>query len=275
MKLILLLMICLGLSGQQQNTIYKVLGTNVVTTGVVSTIPNIGQGFHQLSVTPKNITANSCDGSGGWGGNVVLQGSYTGSDWVTIGFPIVKYSIIDPAPANRSMVITGQGPYSYLRVNYISGSTSTCGLNFAYSANIFGSAATNTISAVNEGFITTNYTAGMTASADSNIISPTTCYAINGVSRLVIYDFLIINLDTAAMGDVKVEFRLNGANSPLTSLYTKSFNGLPAGKEIHWGNSPRPAWISMVMVSSGDAIDLRYTKPAGSKVNIFFTYRCE
>lgn len=124
-----------GLMAQSGVTPYANISNNVVLTGTfpVPGAYNIGQAFHIITLIPRDITAASCSGAGGWIGTLRLEGSFDNASWGQIGTAITSANTIN-VPSSAA----AQGSYAYLRLNYLSGNFAQCKIDIWYSGNLYG-----------------------------------------------------------------------------------------------------------------------------------------
>src|SRR5579859_4896112 len=176
--LFLLLALAYGLLGQTLPTTATFTAqTNTVTTGVTVVPPayNIGQFFHELIITPSDVTAGTC--ASGWAGLIRLEGSFDGTAWLQLGIPLTT------APNNAPLIAFAQGSLPFTRVNYISGNTSQCRLTIQYVGSLVGITPT---------FVLNTFT------ADTSVNTEVQLAACSG-SNVSIYNLSLVN-DAAANG---------------------------------------------------------------------------
>jgi hypothetical protein len=116
--------------GQQTNTVYQNLVTNTGTSPFTSTtVTNIGQSNHQVSVTLSNAPGKTCSNFTVLG---QLQYSYDTAIWLAFGAPTSGSSTLAPA------TWYGSGAYPYVQF-YIAGFDNVnCRLTAYYSGTIQG-----------------------------------------------------------------------------------------------------------------------------------------
>lgn len=92
--------------------------------------------FHQLSVIPYNVSGSSC--SGGFLGVIRLEASTDLVTWTQFGLSITI------APLGQATYTSTAGSFAYVRINYVSGNTSSCLLSAWYSGTSTGYPSFNT-----------------------------------------------------------------------------------------------------------------------------------
>lgn len=255
---------CLLTFGQGSNTVYTTIASNLVTTGVIAQQPRqIGQSFHLLTVAASTVSVGSCTtGLSGWVGNIQLEGSFNNSDWLPIGPAVNQIDV------NTQKYVTASGSFPYLRVNYKSGNTANCKVSIFYSGNVTGSLATNTVSAVNDGFqyvsVTGNGFGALTAAGTGITCSANT--------RMALYSIAITNgKATAATTTAKVYIKNTTTN---VAIYNIFLFGLGPGQVLSMSNGPRPIFLQAT-ASPTDSFDLVFDQAAGDGLNIMAVGRCE
>ena len=247
--------------GQQGNTVYTQIATSSVTTGVQTTKPrSIGQSFHLLGVTAKNI-GGGCDAAlNQWRGVVRLQGSFDNSNWQNIGTAI--YSLLVDTP----QYVTAAGSFPYLRVNYISGNTATCALNIGYSGNITGSLSSNTISPINDGFTYFSTSTEATGAVTGLAISGTCPIG----TRYTLYSLSVTNAKAVASSTTAI-LRFS-QDSGATTFYSFPLVGLGPGASFTVANGQRPIYQSAIATG---VVDFLLNQAAADGFNIIGVFRCE
>jgi hypothetical protein len=86
--------------------------------------------FHQLTVIVHDITSGSC--TGGWSGVIVIEASQDNTNYAQLGLAITAVTTSAP------VFISAAGTFQYIRIAYLSGSTSTCALTAWYSGSPTG-----------------------------------------------------------------------------------------------------------------------------------------
>lgn len=250
--------------GQGSDTVYTAIASNTTTTGVQTQKPRqIGQSFHLLQVIADNVSASTCTGAGGWYGNIRLEGSFDNSYWQQIGQAITHIATVQ-----IPNYITASGSFPYLRVNYQFGNTTNCKVTINYSGNTVGSLTSNTIPAVNDGYV---YFYGL-------IIGPDTVGAMNMAcdvgSRLTIYALQVMNAQGATSTPGDYIYVIN-SGSPGTPLWQYFIGGLANGTSISLPNGPRPYFMQATANSSTTNSALLYNVAAASRYVFSGVGRCE
>ncbi len=207
-KLLFILLLATMMYGQRSDTIYFPAFTNAVATGT-STVTNIGQSYHLLTVTATNAPAHVC---AVWGANgrIELQGSYDNLTWVRIGQPI------NALVTNYSILTWGYGAFPYVRVNYISGDTVNCAITVTYTGSLYGTKVTPVFdSTVKNGFAPSSFTtvgAGdLTVFTCGNFTKNVSVYQYNVNNTtagtltgnvIKIVDSTATNIDTLLLGSI-------------------------------------------------------------------------
>lgn len=249
---------------QQGNTVYTTIGTNVVTTGVLTQKPRqIGQSFHLLQVSAATVGVGTCGvGLLGWLGNIQLEGSFDNSTWLPIGASINQLDV------NTQKYITASGSFPYLRVNYSAGNVTDCKLNIYYSGNITGSLTSNTIPAVNDNFqyvsVTGQGFGALTAAQTGIACSPNT--------RMAIYGLSVINGANVRASALAKVYVYN--TTTMVADYNIFLYGLAPGGVLSLSNGPRPIFLQS-SASATDSYDLVFDQGAADELNIIAIGRCE
>lgn len=248
-------------SAQQSATVYTQIATSSVTTGVQATKPrSIGQSFHLLGITAKNI-GGGCDAAlNQWRGVVRLQGSFDNSNWQNIGTAI--YSLLVDSP----QYVTAAGSFPYLRVNYISGNTAVCALNIGYSGNITGSLSNNTITPINDGFTYFSTSSAATGAVTGLAISSTCPIG----TRYTLYSLSVMNAKAVASSSTATLRFSQDAGA--TTFYSFPLEGLAAGASYTVGSGQRPIYQSAVATG---IVDFLLNQAAADGFNITGVFRCE
>lgn len=131
-KILLGLVFCVGGLAQQSSTIYQVLLTNSIATGPTTTIRNIGQSAHYLTVTFGNRAPSTCTGPNFEG---QLEYSYDDVNWTGFGGPQSSAIIFSPAVTNYY----GIGAFPFVRFDVFL-LNSQCTVSAAYSGTLYPSA---------------------------------------------------------------------------------------------------------------------------------------
>jgi hypothetical protein len=131
MKFVRLLLLLSATAFVSHAQIYDLAFLNTVSTGVSGPMRGsaVNQ-FHQLTVIVSDITSGSC--AAGWSGQIYLEASQDNVSWIQFSLSIT--AVID----NRLNWTSASGSFQYIRVNYNSGSTSTCRLSAWYSGSLTG-----------------------------------------------------------------------------------------------------------------------------------------
>jgi hypothetical protein len=92
--------------------------------------------FHQLTMIPYNVTGSSC--AGGFTGVIRLEASTDLVTWFPLGLNITA------AAVNTGTYTSAAGSFAYVRINYVSGNTSSCLVSAWYSGTTTGYPSFNT-----------------------------------------------------------------------------------------------------------------------------------
>ena len=131
MKLIISSLVWCGLVfGQQTNTIFKTLTTTKVgSEAISSTIPSIGQGYHQFTV---NESGASCSGTYFWS---VMEGSFDNSTWSQIPTTLTFNGGVLVNSSSRNYAATGL--YPYMRVHIYPYDVVNCSFSVSYAGSLY------------------------------------------------------------------------------------------------------------------------------------------
>lgn len=249
---------------QQSNTVYTTIGTNVVTTGILAQKPRqIGQSFHLLQVSAATVGVGTCGvGASGWIGDVHMEGSFDNTNWLTIGGTVYNLDV------NTQKYITASGSFPYLRINYAYGNTTNCKISIYYSGNVTGSLSTNTIPAVNDGFV---YFHGLIIGPDT--VAPMNMSCDPG-TRLAVYSLYLMNVQGATSTITDYIYAYNSA-APGTPFWQMNIGGLITGTPLVLPNGPRPYVLQSTPNSTITTSTLQANIAAASRYVFTGVGRCE
>lgn len=131
---LLALVLLVSIYGQQSNTVYQVVATNVVASPYLSpNIRNIGQSGHQFVIYYNNNGGNVCANPNA---AVGLRASYDGTNYFSFGMNKYGQGRWTLPGAVNAQLITGQGAFPYVGMFINSFDNVNCTATIAYSGVI-------------------------------------------------------------------------------------------------------------------------------------------
>lgn len=131
-----LLILCCALLGQQTNTVYSTLFTNVsasIIAPITGSLTNIGQSNHQVVLVFSNAPAHTCSTKTA---NGQLEFSYDNTNWLVFGSPT------DAITTPNTAIWFGSGAFPFVRFNLVSFDTTNCRVSGFYSGILGGALST-------------------------------------------------------------------------------------------------------------------------------------
>lgn len=167
--LIMMLVVLLGLTGvlkaQTRNTVFTTVYLNS-TGGASGNVQNIGQNFHQITVTVKNRTPSTCTITDAGSTTLVFEGSYDNVTFTKFSSLIQSRTVKDP----YSFVGLATGIYPFIRLN-ITNISVNCLLDGYYAGSLYPISSNTLLIGTSQNLIQTQSLPGLGASTNTLLLS--------------------------------------------------------------------------------------------------------
>ncbi len=245
---------------QGGNSVYQLMLNGVTTLGASVPVRNIGQQYSLLAVKASEIATTSC-ATFGWSGVIQLEASYDNTTYFAIGSPITFIS------NGQTITTSAPGAFSYIRVDYLNGTVSTCKLTAYYSGTVTGTPiGSSPYSAFSEQFIYQPFV--------QNVMAPTVIASCT-IGRVVVYALTLSNVVNSAN---TVTFAINNTTAPRIATTFSTDVQLAPYATYTLPNGPRPymkdSGIALYSIAT-DAETLTLALTAATNVTGTTVFRCE